>query len=303
MNFNEYQHVVKLGNTEVDGILDGEVYCFSKIDGCNVQVFHLEEYPPAIGCGSRRRFLGTAGKFEWRGLGQYVCAHKEFSEFFAKHPGLRLHGEWLVPHTIKDYEDTAWNQLYVFDVSEDAGSGTRYLHHNMYAPLLDEFGIQCIPPIAIVENGVPAAFNPLLEGNTYLMKEGHVGEGLVLKRYDYVNAYGRTVWAKIINPVFALTAKGYKGAVLVDSKCIESMIVGQFVTADMVEREYANLVAGHEGWSNKLIAALLGCVYHALVTEEIWHALKKFKAHQTIDFRTLQRLCIERTKQLKPEVF
>jgi hypothetical protein len=176
------------------------------------------------------------------------------------------------------------------------------MHYDLYAPILDEFGIECIPPIAIVENGVPAAIEPLFTQNTYLMKNGYFGEGCVLKRYDFVNCFGRTVWAKIINPVFSLKAKGYTGEVTADNKCIESMIVGQFVTADLVAKEYANLVAGNEGWDSKLIPALLGCVYHALVTEEIWHALKKFKAHQTIDFRTLQRLCIERTKQLKPEV-
>ena len=33
MNFTKYQHVERLGTTETDGILDGDVLVFPKIDG------------------------------------------------------------------------------------------------------------------------------------------------------------------------------------------------------------------------------------------------------------------------------
>ena len=39
MNFTKYQHVERLGTTETDGILDGDVLVFPKIDGTNCSVW------------------------------------------------------------------------------------------------------------------------------------------------------------------------------------------------------------------------------------------------------------------------
>lgn len=50
MNFHPYQHVEKLGTAEVDGILDGTVYVFPKLDGANASVW-LDD--GEVKCGSR----------------------------------------------------------------------------------------------------------------------------------------------------------------------------------------------------------------------------------------------------------
>ena len=39
MNFKKYQHIEKLGTTEVEGILEGQVSLFYKIDGTNSCIF------------------------------------------------------------------------------------------------------------------------------------------------------------------------------------------------------------------------------------------------------------------------
>lgn len=54
MEFKKYQHIVKLGCDEVDGILNGTVYLFYKIDGTNSQVF-LKDDGATLGFGSRNR--------------------------------------------------------------------------------------------------------------------------------------------------------------------------------------------------------------------------------------------------------
>jgi hypothetical protein len=42
----------------------------------------------------------------------------------------------------------------------------------------------------------------LLDKNTHLMQDGEIGEGIVIKNYDYVNKWGRVVWAKIVRNEF-----------------------------------------------------------------------------------------------------
>ena len=39
MEFKKYQHIEKLGTTEVEGILEGQVSLFYKIDGTNSCIF------------------------------------------------------------------------------------------------------------------------------------------------------------------------------------------------------------------------------------------------------------------------
>ena len=53
MEFKKYQHIMKLGTDEVDGILNGTVYLFYKIDGTNSQVFLKDDN--TLGFGSRNR--------------------------------------------------------------------------------------------------------------------------------------------------------------------------------------------------------------------------------------------------------
>ena len=55
MHYKSYQHVEKLGSKEVEGILNGRVYLFYKIDGTNSCVWLKDD--GTLGFGSRRREL------------------------------------------------------------------------------------------------------------------------------------------------------------------------------------------------------------------------------------------------------
>lgn len=39
MNYKKYQHIEKLGTSEVEGILKGKCHLFYKIDGTNSSIF------------------------------------------------------------------------------------------------------------------------------------------------------------------------------------------------------------------------------------------------------------------------
>ena len=63
--FVEYQHVAKLGTTEVEGIENGTCYVFPKIDGTNASIW----YDGKVRFGSRKRELSldfdNAGFMAW----------------------------------------------------------------------------------------------------------------------------------------------------------------------------------------------------------------------------------------------
>jgi hypothetical protein len=170
---------------------------------------------------------------------------------------------------------------------------------------MEEYGIEYIPCTATVEGGVDAIFDKLLGGNNYLLDDDKdVGEGIVIKRYDFINKFGKTVWAKRVTSDFkynhckTMGAPSFKGGA-----CIEEVIVHQYVTPALVDKVHARFATCSGGWESKYIPALLGCVYYALITEELWSALKKYKNNHTINFQTLNKLCVARVKQLKPELF
>lgn len=308
MKFLRYMHIEKLGREEVEGILDSPVHVFPKIDGANVQIYRDDDQ---IYAGTRNRQLGSIETASWRGLPEYLRSLPGLIDFFKKYPEFRLHAEWLVPHTLKDYKDDAWNKAYVFDVSTN-GVDERplYVPYGVYVNMLEEFSIPYIPCMSVVTGGVPVLFENMIKENTFLMKPGCIGEGIVLKSYDYTNKFGRTVWAKLINKDFALKHCGCKSAVVSGDKTIEDMIVDKFVTDAVVEKELSKLVlqtisddTPDVTEQKHIIPALLGSVFHTLVVEDIWHALKTFKAHQVIDFRRLQKVCTNKVKELKPDLF
>lgn len=296
MQFIRYQHVERLGTQATDGILNGTVLVFPKLDGANAQVW-MED--GVIQCGNRSHKLGDGDEF--RGLKAYVRGHQGLLAMLTTYPHFRLHGEWLVPHSIKNYRDVAWNNFHVFDVTTDTDSGIEYIPYDIYKPWLDKFGITYVPLLASVEQATPDILLALLERNTYLMKDG-VGEGLVIKRYDFVNKFGHTVWAKLISAKFRDIAN-HAPARIKGGTGIEDEIVSKFVTPDMIDKEYQKLVTEKGGWASSLIPALLGRVYHALITEEMWNILKKYPHRAVINFSTLRTSTIASIKATRTDLF
>lgn len=311
MEFKKYQHIERYGTQETEGIDIGITYVFPKIDGTNSSVWLAGE--AHIQCGSRKRTL--AEESDNAGFWQFICDDGRFEELFHSHPDLRLFGEWLVPHSLKTYREDAWRKFYVFDVVRlskeyweievgmDAIKTYEYLPYEEYQPLMERYGIDYIPPIAVVENGNLDTYLGLLERNTFLIEDGKgIGEGLVIKNYDYKNKYGRQTWAKIVTSEFKEKHVKEMGAPTIKGKgLVEIEIVDQYVTQALVDKVHAKIV-NETGWHSKAIPQLLGTVYHDLITEETWNFIKKHK-NPRIDFKALQRLTTTKIKTLKPELF
>ena len=218
-----------------------------------------------------------------------------FARFFRENPNVRLFGEFLIPHSLKTYREDAWGKFYVFDVMVDY----RYLSYDVYQPLLEEYGIEYIPPVCKIKNPTYERLIEQMMKSSYLIEDSKgAGEGIVIKRYDFKNKYGRTVWAKIISNEFK--AKHQKASVgeIKEKKMVEEEIVQKYVTKSLVEKEHSKI----EGWSSKQIPRLLNTVFHCLVAEETWNFIKDHK-NPTIDFRRLYYLTTIRIKELMPELF
>ena len=295
--FLKYQHLERFGTQSTEGILDGLVYVFPKIDGTNGSIWSNDGI---VHCGSRNRELELTA--DNAGFMRETVSDARYLKFFEANPDLRLYGEWLVPHSLKTYQDDAWRKFYVFDVtSGDTEENVSYLKYEDYQRILEVFGIEYIPPINIIKNAnEESLFKSLDKCGQYLVKNGEgIGEGIVIKNYEYKNRYGRQTWAKIITSEFKTVHHKEMGAPIVTgSKLVEEAIVHDYVTEAYIEKEKAKLITENNGvWENKLIPKLLGVVYYELIREEMWNTLKKHKEPK-INFKPLQKMVNDKTKKV-----
>lgn len=290
MKFEKYQHVGRLGTPATDGILDGICYVFPKLDGTNTSVYLNDDGNVEV--ASRNRVLSVHN--DNQGVCNYVNQNiQRFKNYFNAHPNHRLFGEWLVPHTLRTYIPEAWRKLYIFDVMEDG----KYLTCDEYFEDLKDCGIDFIPVLALTKDSTLEQLISFVEHNTFLMQTGQIGEGIVIKRYDFVNRFGNTVWAKIVRLHVKAAQKGHNP---LKSDTIETQIVDAFLTPEFVQKEFDKIAA--DGWSNKLIGKFLGVTWYTFITEETFNFLRKFH-NPKIDFGLLNRLVIEKIKFFKADLF
>ncbi len=292
MEFLKYQHIERIGTTETTGIEDGMCYVFPKIDGTNSQLW----YDGGVMAGSRNRKLeldnDNAGFLSW------AIKQNRFVDFFRTYPNFRLYGEWLVPHTLRTYQQSAWNNFYVFDVM----NGDEYLPYGTYKNILDKFEIEYIPPICKIKNPTFDRLINQLEKNGYLIEDGKgTGEGIVIKNYDYKNKFGRVVWAKIVKNEFKASHAKTDVTEIKESSSVEEKIASKYVTLTLIEKEYSKIM-NESGWNNKLIPRLLNTVYYCLVKEECWNFIKENK-NPTIDFKRLFFYTTIQIKKVMPNLF
>jgi hypothetical protein len=296
--FRKYQHIEKLGRDEVDGILEGMCYVFPKIDGTNASVW-LDD-GGVLRCGARTREATLTN--DNAGFCAHIYKHPgEIPLLLANNPSWTLFGEWLVPHTLKTYRKDAWRHFYVFDVYDRETD--EYITYDTYTSVLDLHNVEYIPVSVIVENPTEEWLVKGLESNTFLIEDGKgAGEGLVIKRYDYKNKYGRTTWAKIVRTDFKEKHGKEMGPAKVSlASGLAYELAEEYVTKELVDKTLAKMVV-EAPWTSKRIGELLGRVWHDVITEELWGIIKKYK-NPTINFRVFNRAVITEIKIVKPELF
>lgn len=295
--FKEYQHIERIDTEEVAGILEEECYIFPKLDGMQTSVWYDGE---TLRCGLHHKELTPENEKDGRGFWSYVFTSSKYHLFFMKHPNYRLFGEWLVRHSTV-YALLAHDKFYIFDVM-DTETG-RYLPYEEYIKLLRPFLLDYIPVICKHTNPSIEQLKEIAETKTdfCIPGEGCLGEGIVIKRYDFVNKYGSVTWAKLVN----MQPEGMRNtqrAVKTDAGPVEEYLVEKYCTEHIIQKVYDKITDEGDGWHSKCIPELLGRVKHDVITEEVWSMVKEFK-NITIDFGLLQRLIIIRVKALRSELF
>ena len=292
--FKKYQHLERLGTEEVAGIDVGTCYIFPKLDGSNGCVWLSNG---EIKAGSRNRELTLDN--DNQGFFNYIINHDGIRKYLESNPHHILYGEWLIPHTLKNYRDDAWRKFYVFDVYDTVKE--KYLCFDAYHMTIAKFDITHLHPLDIVDNPTSENINTCITNNTLFIKENSgIGEGVVIKNYDFKNKYGRTVWAKVVTNEFRGKRQKEFGINKINNSVIELEIVNNFVTKSFVEKELAKIKVN--GWSGKSIPRLLNTIFYELIKEESWNFVKKFN-NPTIDFRKLQFFTIKKVKEELPEIF
>lgn len=301
MSFRKYDHVERFGTDEVEGIEIGDVLVFPKLDGTNASVWieYHEFAGPHICTGSRNRKLSAEN--DNAGFHDWATRCLSASMFMENGPSWTLYGEWLVPHTIKTYREEAWSKFWVFDVF--CREKERYLHYDEYTPILTKFGYDVIEPLVRYKS--PPSEEQLLVDvakNTYLMQDGSIGEGVVIKNYEWRNKYGRQPWAKLVRNEFKEENRRAFGVTeKVGEASVESKIAEKYVTKVLVDKTLAKIQLETQE-RRRVIPRLLQTVFHDLVTEDIWHAVKEFN-NPKVDFKKLQQYTIYWVKKHVPEVF
>lgn len=302
MAFKKYKHLERFGSTEVAMIEIGYCYVFPKIDGTNASVW-LED--GVVQCGSRNRHLSI--EQDNAGFAAWVSTQPQIKAYLEEFPTHRLFGEWLVPHSLRTYRESAWRQFYVFDVAVDSIEGGEdelsYIPYEQYKNGLDEFGIDYIPPICVIHNTNYEQLIDQLQKNVFLIEDGKgVGEGIVIKNYDFKNKHGRCAFAKIVTSEFKEQhSKVMRSNIMNGTKMVEEEISDKYVTKALCEKVLAK-IDNESGWSSKSIPRLLNMVYYDLVKEDCWEFTKEFK-NPVINFKTLQHFTFQKVKQNLPHLF
>lgn len=260
MTFRKYMHIERYteDNSEVKGILNGKVYIFPKFDGSNHCIWYDDE-TAQIRCASRNHVITP--EYDPTGFMRtyYLRRKLKIDEFVTKHKDWVLYGEFMEPHVIKTYRNIVWDDWFVFDVYDK--SKDRWLTVGEYCADLRNWGISLLPPLAIRFNPTIEELNEQVDKNNYLMEHGEdIGEGIVIKNYEYTNAHGRTIWAKIVRDEFRTKYKATPEERGEDIS-IEYKIADTYLNPDFIEKEYYKFVDDRGEWNDKMIPGFIQYVY------------------------------------------
>lgn len=296
MEYKKYQHIEKLGSSEVEGILNGEVHLSYKIDGTNGCIY-LDN--SVIKFGSRNRELSLDND-NCKFMSSMLKDEKYLSAIYIylkRHSEYIIYGEWLIPVNIKRYKKEAWNKFYVFDVFDTVSK--QYLRYDEYTPELKKLNILFIPEIVVLHNPTIEEISSCLDKTGEFLLDNGIGEGIVIKNYEYKNQYGRTTWAKLLTEDFlSKKAKCRKdNSFNKDNTPIEYKIVSLYLTPEHIMKEKQKMIEKYGSWESKMIFEFLNRCFIEFYKDN-WEIILKKLHFPTINFNTLKKLCDMKAKEV-----
>jgi hypothetical protein len=265
-NLSTYQHIERMGTEEVEGLLDGTVVVQPKIDGANATIgWDHKKNGPVICTRNAPVSICSNPPTGFRGLVEYILARPDIWDLAQR---WTIRGEWLVKHTLQ-YPREAYNQFYVFDLQCMDGT---YVNPGVYIPMLEERNIHYVPVIATLDHPTLEDIQALVSGPSWLNETRGQKEGVVVKRYDFVNKWGQTTWGKIVASEFGATKEKNH---IASTESLELQFAQQAVSVDSVQKIMGKIVDQKGTCTVRDMAQILGVAWHDAWEDHLWDFVKK----------------------------
>lgn len=298
MEFKKYLHIERLSNAAVDGILDGHVYVTPKIDGTNA-CFWFDDASQAFRTGSRTREVSVDddnanfARFVAESMDDYMIRMRAMA---TSCPNLVFYGEWLggvsfdgtsrmkFVGSIKDYVEGGFFLFDIFDSDTLA-----YVPRSSWQ--WGELGDDHVVPV-LAELDSPSAddITAIVESNHYNLPANVVGEGVVIKNYDYHDAFGNFQEAKVVRAEYKERKARPKRVYTASDTVVE--FLDAYDTAAFLDK-CANKVCqaceadSFDTTNKKMMGMMMSLSFNDLVEENVIDYVKRHKA-ATIDFGALR---------------
>lgn len=284
----KFLHVVRLDEIPDLITAKGDKYIFPKLDGTNATVWADNE--GIIHAGSRNRELSMDK--DNAGFYKHVMESDTMGpicQFCLDNPFMVVCGEWLGGKAghIKSYLN---KEFYVFDM-KFATSGNRenekhfgYLPYNSYSKALEKYGYQyIIPPIRVYRDGENVTVEDIAkiaDANHFNLPDDVVGEGVVVKNYNYISRFGNYEEGKIVRAEFN-ERKGQKSnKSIAENSNIEQAIVDDLVSSSDIQKcinKVSDILGEEFSKSNgKMVGMVMEMAFSDLLSEEAGVIAKKY---------------------------
>ena len=292
--FKPYLHVERLGKTEVDNILCGTVRLTAKLDGTNASVWADED--GRMRYGSRKREISieddNAGFAAW--MNSKTLEAQLLVRACRANPNWIIYGEWSVGQVgaIKKYTDYAKNKLWIFDIYNRETE--KYLTWDELEAALAIYDLlrYRVKLLATLTNPTLDDIIKVANENTFLLEgTDTLGEGVVIRRDNYTNCYGRYAVAKYVREDFRPDTPKVKR--IIQAGEVEQDFINRYLTQSELEKAKAKtaLACGEEyvPGNGKFIGMFLNLLWKDALEENIVDFCKRTKNPQ-IDFAALNGL-------------
>lgn len=301
MDYQSYQHIeyfnkIKDEYADFNDMPSHSIDIFEKLDGTNTFV----SYNPEGDCwvvGSRKRKISVQD--DNAGFAAYIEYGdddnvKNLRQFLRETEGrYGVYGEWLGSNkfvgTIKYYLPSALG-LHIFDVYDSVEG--RYLSYDEYSDIFNLYNyIRYIPRIDTVSAIDADQLAELAKEATYMLPEGKVGEGVVIKDYDY-RYYGCQQFFKLVVDEFFEQKRANRKERTALEGGIECVIVDKFATVSEIEKSRSKtlLRLGDDAELERVLPMTMELVFHDIVQENGYELAKMaMKNGVSVDFGRLRK--------------
>lgn len=299
MPFKEYPKIKYLGTKDTQGIFDapGNVVIQAKVDGANFSfwidngILHFGKHHNDLTDSEILAVSKKTGLKSWKGVEPVINAWAENSKRFVK--DYIYYGESMNGHRVPygnqipgfigyDVFDTTIGQFLDWPNAQVAFKllGLPFIYIHDIISLINDININNL--------------KKLFETSFYY--DGP-DEGIVIKRYDQLNKYGRPLFAKLVNDEFKENKRPPKQerAKITD----EIKIANYYATPARIEKAIYSLRDEGAEIDMPMMATLFKDVVMNILEENI---LDIYEDHKLINFKTLEGLVSKKCLKVLKDV-